>query len=142
MTWHLKDRELEKKLIAIDPDFIEQLQKKEVVGTKAYSIHFGDYVLSGSIGSPRFYAYFDRSELEDVPKYNPNDWNEYPEVKPVEPGIYRLEVKRLAVCQKECYAAVFDFTNKNGWYVYGQGRKIDTNVANDGFVRFRPWDED
>lgn len=26
MTWHLKDRELEKKLIAIDPEFIDKLQ--------------------------------------------------------------------------------------------------------------------
>lgn len=27
MTWHLKDRELEKKLIAIDTDFIERLNQ-------------------------------------------------------------------------------------------------------------------
>ena len=27
MTWHLKDRELEKKLIAIDPDFSEKLNQ-------------------------------------------------------------------------------------------------------------------
>lgn len=141
MTWHLKDRELEKKLTELCSDFLEMLN--DGVYSKRddenYILVSFDREKSGnSLGSNELWFWMD--ELEEVAEYNPLDWNEYPEVKPINPGIYRLEVKRLAVCQTECYAAVFDFTNKNGWYAYGQGRKINTNVAKDGFVRFRPWE--
>lgn len=135
MTWHLKDRELERKLIAIDPDFIENLQKKEVVGTKAYSIHFGDYVLSGSIGSPRFYAYFDKSELEDVPEYNPHAWNEYPEVTPPYDVMMRIKMKngylRAGYLKKfpdgDCWV------NPNG--------VLMCNAENAEIELFRPWED-
>lgn len=135
MTWHLKDRELEKKLIAIDPDFIENLQKKEVVGTKAYSIHFGDYVLSGSIGSPRFYAYFDKSELEDVPKYNPNAWNEYPEVTPPYDVMMRIKMKngylRAGYLKK--------FTDGDIWV--NPNGVLMCNAENAEIEFFRPWED-
>lgn len=135
MTWHLKDRELEKKLIAIDPDFIENLQKKEVVGTKAYSIHFGDYVLSGSIGSPRFYAYFDKSELEDVPKYNPNAWNEYPKVTPPENIPMRVETESGGYIYREC--AIF---NEGVWKCERDGNAEEELYGH--VKRFRPWSDD
>lgn len=133
MTWHLKDRELEKKLIAIDPDFIENLQKKEVVGTKAYSIHFGDYVLSGSIGSPRFYAYFDKSELEDVPKYNPHAWNDFPEVTPPEGVWMRLELRPKS--GGSCRVGAKYVNGK--WFLYGGSIENFANYT----ARFRPWED-
>lgn len=135
MTWHLKDRELEKKLIAIDPDFIEQLQKKEVVGTKAYSIHFGDYVLSGSIGSPRFYACFAQSELEDVPEYAPNRWNDFPLVTPPEGVPMRVESVCGQCVFREC--AIFD---KGAWKNERDGKPTDLLLGE--VKRFRPWDGD
>ena len=143
MTWHLKDRELEKKLIAIDPDFIENLQKKEVVGTKAYSIHFGDYVLSGSIGSPRFYAYFDKSELEDVPEYNPNAWNDSRKVIPPEDVVFRAKIHRV-FCRETPYVDYECLTYKDGrWYKVRDGKvrpvRIDFNPGD--YVDFKAWDD-
>lgn len=138
MTWHLKDRELEKKLIAIDPDFIENLQKKEVVGTKAYSIHFGDYVLSGSIGSPRFYAYFDKSELEDVPEYNPNAWNEYPKVTPPEGVLMRVEARTLDDYGERLIVKFYGATYVDGAWRSSVEIKYPETLQ---IFRFRPWEE-
>ena len=36
MTWHLKDRELENKLIAIDPEFVDKLQTEEGCGKHGF----------------------------------------------------------------------------------------------------------
>ena len=46
MTWHLKDRELEKKLIEIAPDFVESLNESLKLGeyeenSWTYRVWFG-----------------------------------------------------------------------------------------------------
>lgn len=143
MTWHLKDRELEKKLIKTCPNFIEciedAIQTKEKDTNYIY-VEFDREREGDTLGFN--YLYFWDDELEEVPEYNPKAWNEYPKVKPVEPGIYRLEVKRNVAGVTRCYAAVFGFLGNKNWHIYGQGCLIDTNVTDGGYVRFRPWSED
>lgn len=141
MTWHLKDRELEKKLIEIAPDFVESLNESLKLGeyeenSWTYKVWFGPYE-----DCYKFEMHVYDDELEEVPEYNPKAWNDYPKVKPVEPGIYRLEVKRNAGGVTRCYAAVFDFSTGKNWYIYGQGNLIDTDVLDGGYVRFRPWED-
>ena len=145
MTWHLKDRELEEKLLAIDPKFVSRLDKVTkdalefegkgflVAGVEAVEVWYKDEVL--------FALDFSITELEEVEEYNPNDWNDYPAIEPVEPGIYRLEVKYNAGSPTQCYAAVFTFSTDRRWYIYGKGAPIFTTVSLSGFVRFRPWED-
>lgn len=92
MTWHLKDRELEKKLIAIDPDFVGNLQKsvKYHEGETTIAVGFGD----GLGGLSRFVAEFRWGELEEVPEYTPNDWNDFPKVTPPHNVTMRIEYDR------------------------------------------------
>lgn len=149
MTWHLKDRELEKKLNEISGgDFSKQLNEVKNLDSYKEGLYlvFGNKCLNKGffykVGDFRKYQIFiEYNELEEVLVYNPNAWNEYPKIKPIKQGIYRLEVKSSSVSKTEHYVAVFDFANKYWRYVYGQRRKIDTTVTSDGFVRFRPWDD-
>lgn len=148
MTWHLKDRELEEKLIAIDCEFLDNLNDAVKEKIEEFS---SDFIEEGDLITLMFCRdhqielgklYFLFHELEEVPEYNPHAWNEYPKVKPVEPGIYRLEVKRNVAGVTRCYAAVFGFSGNKNWYIYGQCCLIDTNVSDGGYVRYRPWSED
>lgn len=82
MTWHLKDRELEKKLIAIDSDFIERLNQSCEIRDSNHDrdlfelMHFEQILryknkLLGNL-------LFTGDQLEEVPEYNPKAWNEFP----------------------------------------------------------------
>lgn len=146
MTWHLKDRELENKLIAIDYKFLDNLNdavKEKIEEFSSDLIEEGDLITlmfcrDHQIELGELYFLF--HELEEVCEYNPKAWSEYLKVKPIEPRIYRLEVKRNVAGVTRCYAAVFVFSGNKNWYIYGQGYLIDTNVS-DGYVRFRPWED-
>lgn len=145
MTWHLKDRELERKLeVFSGGNFVNSLN--QVIESDGIDSEFFVWVgfgrkLLGDDDKDNCLR-FRTDELEEVPEYNPHAWNEYPKVKPVEPGIYRLEVKRNAGGVTRCYAAVFDFSTGKNWHIYGQCNLIDTSVLKGGYVRFRPWSED
>lgn len=133
MTWHLKDRELEKKLIAIDPEFIDKLQMTKGYGNYGFYLNLGGYVYSGDCGVPKIQIYLVPEDLEEVPEYNPHAWNEYPKVKPPYNVMMRVET------------------------YFGQGYKLSYNHFNDGdfwcdpncilmsgafsdsVTRFRPW---
>ena len=54
MTWHLKDRELENKLIAIDPEFVDKLQTEEGCGKHGFYLDLGGCVYCGMLESPKF----------------------------------------------------------------------------------------
>ena len=147
MTWHLKDRELEKKLDEIsNGDFSKQLNKVENVNAFNHGFYlvFGKQCLTGEISNNagacrKYQAFIERKELEEV-KYNPNDWNDYPDVIPPNSNIYRLMVCYGKYDPIEYYAAVYTFGSKT-WWPHGSDRPIDTTVSEDGFVKFRPWDD-
>ena len=71
MTWHLKDRELEKKLIAIDPHLVKTLTvtvKEELANNwfdkdsiTEVELRYGGVYL----GTVKFFTH----ELEEVPEY-------------------------------------------------------------------------
>lgn len=151
MTWHLKDRELEQKLVDIDCDFLEDLNnvvkdylddiglntpdEKEVITVGFYQNHLDE------LGE----LYFFFSQLEEVPEYNPNDWNEFPTITPPYNEMMRLEFENSITGRKFCYAAFYTST---GWrnfvesglqiYVLRNGKVEEELIKN---IRFRPWED-
>ena len=142
MTWHLKDRELEKKLIAIDPDFVKTLTETVEENLKLTNGWFNDESVTDveltyngeRLGIVSFYT----DTLEEVPEYNPNGWNEFPAVTPPDSRVCQLTVSRSLDEPVNYYAAFYDFRAKT-WRVQDSGRPIDTKVLKDGFVTFRAW---
>jgi len=138
MTWHLKDRELEKKLIGIAPDFVESLNESLKLGeyeenSWTYRVWFGPYE-----DCYKFEMHVYDDELEDVPEYNPNGWNEFPAVTPPDSRVCQLTVSHSLDEPIKYFAAFYDFRAKT-WRVQDSGRQIDTKVLKDGFVTFRAW---
>lgn len=88
MTWHLRNRELEKKLIAIDQEFSENLNRAcESLDTNKdgdfcnyqhfrVSLRYDSKLIADTL--------FLRSDVESVPNYNAGGWNHWPETKPEE----------------------------------------------------------
>ena len=97
MTFRLKDKELQKKLDEIsNGDFSKQMNVHSNLGLfdgklDRYLINFGKTKTS----FPRFEFVIERDEIEEVPEYNPNAWNDFPTVTPPENVPMRIEVKRI-----------------------------------------------
>lgn len=131
MTWHLKDRELEEKLIAIDSNFCVRLHntcersfRDEKDENKQVDVLFSSSNhLLGRL-------YFKRKVLEDIPEYDPSNWNEYPAVTPPEGILMRVETDRFRDC------AIF----KDGYWqseLFGEPNgRFQAEVE-----CFRPWDD-
>ena len=101
--WHLKDREFEKKLNETSHPmhtFTDALNKKldaispEVLSfTYSLEVSFKRVDPEGVILD----CFLDIStkEIEEAPDYNPNAWNEYPDVTPPEGVMMRVEARTL-----------------------------------------------
>ena len=141
MTWHLKDRELERKLDELsNEEFSKNLSNRTDGGFVSY---FGGWVsfTESSMQSPilkefpRFTVFFSDDEVEDVPEYNPDDWNEYPAVTPPEDVPMRVETVCGISIYREC--AIFE----NGiWKCERDGNAEEELYGH--VKRFRPWSED
>ena len=135
MTWHLKDRELEKKLIAIDPEFVDKLQIKEGCGNYGFYLDLGGCVYCGDVGVPKIQVYFVPEELEEVPEYNPKAWNEFPKVKPP----YNVMMRVETYLEQGYKLSYNHFEDGDFWcdpnYILMSG------AFSDGVTRFRPWED-
>lgn len=142
MTWHLKDRELENKLIAIDTDFIERLNQNCEIWNSNHDedlcelMHFEQILryknkLLGNL-------LFTGVQLEKVPEYNPHAWNEYPAVTPPDNVLMRLEFTETESTGKPKRHHVAATFNGITW-----GTR-DSSCASVVMTkcRFRPWNED
>ena len=128
MTWHLKDRELEEKLIAIGPDFVEKLQKavKYYKNDSTVFVGFG----SGIAGRSRLIIEFRWGELEEIPKYDPSDWNEYPKVMPPEGVLMRVEFILDGILRRNC--STFE---KGAWRIT-KNKYYDPTMNNQDWERW------
>lgn len=143
MTWHLKDRELEKKLIAIDPEFIDKLQRKEGYGNYGFYLDLGGYVCSGDCGVPKIQIYLVPEELEEVPEYNPHAWNDSRKVTPPQNTIFRAKVYLSGLGEEtivEYDCLIYQYCS---WYRVRDCKPFGgrLNITKDDHVEFRPWED-
>lgn len=88
--YHLIDRKLEKKLIGLDPHFLEKLYDAmyyAYVGEERevdLEIDAKPFKITGKLS-------LERDHVELIPDYNPKDWNNFPEVTPPKNTLMRLE---------------------------------------------------
>ena len=144
MTYRLKDSALQKHLDAIsNGDFSHRLQNElqDIRGNGTtdadYRIFFG--FMSGRAELVnRFSMLLYDHEIEAIQEYNPNDWNNYPEVTPPEGVRMRVEKKgNDGRTVRDC--AVY----KNGHWIYDSAypeKAINPCWWMSDVDRFRPWE--
>lgn len=143
MTWHLKDRELEKQLIKIAPNFVESLNEslklvEHEENSCTYKIGFGPYK-----DCYKFEMHVFDEELEEVPEYNPKIWNDSRKVIPPEDVVFRAKIHRV-FCRETPYVDYECLTYKDGrWYKVRDGKvrpvRIDFNPGD--YVEFKAWED-
>ena len=138
MNYRLKDQELQRKLDEIsNGDFSLKLQEKPMSTLSPDFVEVGFSREKGKIVRC-FTATFRSDEIEEVPQFNPNGWNSFPEVTPPEGKLMRLEVFSSDSLGQRThhYAAKF----KNGEWMKDY---TDNPVLIGDFddVCFRPWED-
>lgn len=147
MTWHLKDRELEKKLIAIDSDFIERLNQNCEIWD---SNHDGDLCEFRHFEQILRYKnkllgnlLFTGVQLEAVLEYNPKIWNDSRKVTPPENVIFMAKVYRTSLREQTgvYYKALIYKDSK--WYYVINGKPSGTQIYlyEDDYVEFKSWED-
>ena len=127
MTWHLKDRELERKLndLVGENEFTKALNQACLgIGfRKTIIVKFGPNTgyIKGS-----FRCYFEEEELTNI-GYNPKTWNSYPDVTPPKYTFMRYEDEHL-----KGYKAKFDGEN---W------TDVSGTVLATKHGLYRPWED-
>lgn len=137
MTWHLKDRELERVLekysdgnfvkalnLAIEPDWIDVAN----VVTVEFERKFWSRGYTNDLS-------FRTDELEEVAEYNPHGWNEYPEVTPPYDVMMRIKMKNgyLRAGYLKKFPDGDSWVNPNGVLMW--------NAENAEIELFRPWED-
>ena len=133
MTWHLKDRELEKKLIAIDPKFVSRLDR---VTKDALEFEGKGFLVAGVEAVEVLFALdFSITELEEVEDYNPHGWNEYPKITPPYDVMMRIKMKNgyLRAGYLKKFLDGDSWVNPNG--------VLMCNAENAEIELFRPWED-
>lgn len=133
MTWHLKDRELEKKLIELYPGFLDDLNFSVRNKGNFPSITLFCMRVRGYEKIPQDEISFWLDELEEVCEYNPHAWNEYPKATPPEAVLMRVECTYGEEVFRHC--AIF----KEGFWWHEKNGGCDGNRFH-SVKRFRPWE--
>ena len=136
MTWHLKDRELERVLEKYsDGNFLKALnfaiERDWIDAANVVTVEFKRKFLS--IGYTNDLS-FRTDELEEVAEYNPHAWNEYPKVTPPESVLMRVVIvkgENLDVIARQC--AMF---REDEWIHPEAGYPLTIKSC-----RFRPWED-
>lgn len=134
MTWHLKDRELEKVFEAYSGgNFVNALnysiENENIDSDFIVYVEFGRDFLGDD--NAENCLCFRTDELEEVAEYNPHAWNEYPKVTPPEGVPMRVETN-MGFGFKARFEHGDWLDNRNDVVGFDDG-----NV-----IRFRPWNED
>lgn len=129
MKYRLKNKELQAKLEAIDPDFsVVMSYSCGNGGSDAYVILLPSKGVEMTIK-------ISKSALEEAHTFDPKAWNKWPEVLPPKRGYYRVEYEKN------------NLTKKAAWMWDGLGWKIRPGTyflldsANKEGIRFKPWDD-
>ena len=139
MAWHLKDRELEKNLIKVDPEFLSKLNTAcETLDTNKdgdFYKYQTCFVKLNHFGKIIGELFLTRDDIEYKTTYNPHAWNEYPKVTPPFDKDMRVELDDgLRYCAR--YKKFSD-----GCFWVGTNGTCFPKYLNDKVVRFRPWED-
>lgn len=127
MKYRLRDQELQKKLDEISggsfTEYLESVKKPSCI------------VFLARNNGPAMSVMLTRTDIEPFTKYNPNDWNSFPEVTPPEDVPMRVEV------EYESFSNIYKLcaTFKEGIWYRENGQPIEFYV-NAKVKRFRPWE--
>lgn len=140
--YRLKDQELQRHLDSIsDGDFSRQIEcnlryiKGRGTTDADYRLFFGE--LSGRYEMVnRFSMLLYEHEIEVFEEYDPNDWNNYPDVTPPEGVLMRVEFIYDGILRRNC--AIFE---NGAWYIAAD-RKALYDFTIDNVKRYRPWEGD
>lgn len=133
MTWHLKDRELEKKLIELCPRFLSALDlavylsddNENCVLVEA-TRQKNDIELADNV------FYFCMDELEEIPEYNPK-------ASKVTPP-YDVMMRADFIGGKNGYKAFYKHFEEGNCWCHADGTVMPKTYS-DAVERFRPWDD-
>ena len=136
MTWHLKDRELERVLEKYsDGNFVKALnfaiERDWIDAANVVTVEFERKFLSRGYTND---LSFRTDELEEVLEYNPKTWNKFPQVWPPENVRMRVEFEYKNKPEETYHACFYFFSGK--WYWDTCNYSIDPSIGN---IRFRPW---
>ena len=136
MTWHLKDRELEKVFEAYSGgNFVNALnysiENENIDSDFIVYVEFGREFLGPDFAENCLC--FRTDELEEVCEYNPHGWNEYPNVIPPEGVLMRVE------CENNLHTAL---VYKNNRWQFESGENFQGFERIYKVRRYRPWNED
>ena len=150
MTWHLKDRELEKKLISIDSGFPEKLDKRCEKLDNNKDGDFPEYIpFVIGIHDHKIKIILSSRDVEKCPEYNPNTWNEYPNITP--PKLQPMKIEFIKIID-DTVSKVRSFGVFYGgcWFIPEVDSCLD-NYHYDGMalrkligfsnLRFRSWED-
>lgn len=142
----LKDKELQRKLDELsDGDFsisLKNVKDEDLLHKEddvVCTVVFGKTVAkwSGICEYKKFSAIFKKDELEEIPEYNPDDWNKFPEVFPPESVAMRVDTIRDGCGFKAQFI--------DGQWFDMRGDALFDGPYGDGIegsvIRFRPWED-
>lgn len=150
MTWHLKDRELERKLNELsNGEFSKNLHEFD---EDIFASYFGktiriknySYCTEGGDDEPiieripKFGFYFTKDELEEVSEYNSKAWNKYPDVIPPEGVRMRVEARTLDDYGERFIVKFYEATYVDGAWRSSVEIKYPETLE---IFRFRPWED-
>lgn len=126
MKYRLKDQELQKKL-----DELSKGTFSELIATSGSVFAREDKSLL-KLGNGRFIVVLHKEDFEAV--YDPDNWNNYPEVMPPEGVLMRVEFVYDGILRRNC--AIFE---NGAWYIAAD-RKALYDFTIDNVKRYRPWE--
>lgn len=158
MTWHLKNRDLEQKLLALDHNFLTNLDiffdmfradARFNKNSGAICIREKFEVPISTTGHSTLHLEVDPNDLVEILEYNPNTWNEYPKVTPPQLQPMKIEfIKRIDGIVTQ--VREFGVFNKTFWFIPA----VDSGLSNYHFkgmpvrllndfsnLRFRSWED-
>lgn len=99
-------------------------------------VEFGPYV-GRSVLTRRFALVFETSDIEEVPEYKPQEWNDFEKVIPPENELMRCEwIDEEGDLLRGCAKYLFD-QEGNGWWIVSD--EVGTMLKK--VIRFRRWED-
>ena len=136
MTWHLKDRELEKAFEAYSGGkFVDALnyEVKHSNIDSEFIVYVGFVRECLGDDSSEICLCFKTDELEDIPEYNPYGWNKWPRITPPVKEMMRVDCFDERGTLIHSCRGYWDGTRWKTWNGY------ELNDAET--INFRPWED-